>query len=229
MSVQLISYLLSYLFSALGQFVLILLLLFLGATANLQAGPFCLTPFPTSVCSGCCPVKFQLWTQSLLGFLLETCYFLSDLLPPPSFKDCELSFFRTSMSWLIFHLFLCLTSRPRRIFTPIDFISLHASKQCTQPLLWICAQPMIYFLSCSAVQIPHQHQIQCSRWLSSLIIKRIVNLIFLVRCFLRLSHEITEKILPCRQPPSSPASFRPSMQAVVCRRWYLLPLFSACL
>lgn len=154
MSGKLISCWLSYPFSALGQFVLILLLFFLGPTANLQGGTFCLTPFPISFHSGSCPVKFQPWTHRVYwaSFLkLHIFYLIFSFL---TFLRIVNSVFRTSMTWLIFHLSLCLTIRPRWIFAPVNFLSLAASKQFTQPLLQICPQPMIYFLSCPAVQMP---------------------------------------------------------------------------
>lgn len=231
MSGKLISCWLSYPFSALGQFVLILLLFFLGAMANLRAGAFCLTAFPISFCSGCCLMKFQSWTHRVYwAFFLRLgiFYLIFSLL---IFLRIVNSLFRTSMTWLIFYLSLCLTVRPRLIFAPINFLSLSASKQFTQPLLRICAQPGIYFLSCPVVQIPPLTP--------NTAFKMIVLFAHKKHHQPELPGQAAFKTSLWNHPENSPLSSATQLPSFLQtlntgshmhqRRWCLLPFFSACL
>lgn len=167
--------------SALGQAVLILLLVFLGTTPSLHAGVFYILPFPNVFCSGCSTMKLQPQTQSFLDFLFETWYFLFS---SSFFKEL----WTHSFQRFILYLLWALLSDQGEFSLPV--------KQFVQLLLQICTQPIIYFLSCPATQIfiPHRHQILCLVSMSSLFIKSIINLICLVRWVLRLPCEITQKI-----------------------------------
>lgn len=213
MSVKLISCLLSYPFSALGQFVLILLL-FTRATANLQAGAFCFTPFPISFCSSAAPWNFSHGLIEFTG-LLPSCSLVFFIWSSPSsfFKACELSFFQDFHELTHLPSSLCLTVRPGWIFTPINFF-LH-QKSLPNPFPEFMHSLSSTSFPAQQLKSPHWHHMLCLRWLSSLLIKSTINLISLVRWFLTLPCEITQKILPCTQSSSCSTSFQPSSEKMM--------------
>lgn len=184
---------------------------------------------------GCCLVKFQPWNHGVYqASFLKLCTFclifsflgfwrivnsLFSRLPWPDSASIFLYVLHSdqgeSLLPLTFFLFLHQNSLP-------NCFSAFAHS------LWSTSFPTQKFKS------SHWHRTLHLRWLSSLLIKGIISLMFLTMWFLILPCETTQKILPCPQPPSCPASFRPLAQAVVYIRGdnafslSFLPAFKSC-